>query len=269
MTMTDGSDKGTPPAAQPPAQGASWTDGLTPELKSVVDTKGYKTPADVLTAYVNAEKLIGVDKIPVPKDGVWDQTARQKLGIPETPDKYALEKPTLPEGMQWDADFEKVALAKAHELGLTPSQVKGLMEVYTGTQIGKFGSIEQAITQQREEVSSLLKQEWGNAYPVKIENASRAARMIGGDALIEALETSGAGNNPEIIKAFAKVGAMMGEDKMKAGLPSGFGLTPEEAKVEANKLMASDAYMNRGHAEHSAVVQKVQSLFKQAYPDQT
>jgi hypothetical protein len=264
MTDTNQAPPTTPPSNQPP----SWTDGLSPELKNVVETKGYKSPADVVNAYVNAEKLIGVDKIPVPKDGIWDATARQKLGVPETPDKYAIEKPILPEGMNWDADFEKAALAKAHELGLTPTQVKGLMDLYGGTQIGKFGQIEQIIQQQRDEVSSVLKQEWGNAFAVKIDNAARAARMLGGDALVEALETSGAGNNAEIIRAFAKIGSMLGEDKIKAGLPSGFGLTPEEARGEANKLMSSEAYSSSGHPEHAAVVQKVQALFKQAYPDQ-
>ena len=266
MTMTDGSaPAGTPPASEPAA--ADWTASLTPELKGVVEAKGYKSPADVVQAYANAERLIGADKIPVPKDGVWDAAARAKLGIPDTPDKYAFEKPQLPEGMEWDDGFQKAALAKAHELGLTPAQVNGLMGLYAGTRGNEFAAMQQATVQQREEAAAALKQEWGNAYSIKVDAAGRAARSIGGDALIEALEKSGAGNNPEIIRAFAKIGAMMGEDKLRVGQAAGFGMTPAEARVEANKLMASEAYRNRTHVEHGEVVKKVAALFAEAYPE--
>jgi len=265
MTMNDNAPA---PAPAPAPAGNDWVAALPPDLKSVVDTKGYKTPADVLTAYVNAEKLIGADKIVVPKDGVFDQAARAKLGIPEKPDGYKITQPQLPEGMEWDANFEKAALTKAHELGLTPAQVQGLIELYGGQRASEFGNLAQTQEQAREAAASALKKEWGNAYSVKLDNAAKAARMVGGDALIEALSSSGAGNNPEIIRAFAKIGAMMGEDKMRMGQASGFGLTPEEARVEAQKLMKSPGYTNKGDPEHAAIVEKVQALFSQAYPEQ-
>lgn len=274
MSLIDGSDKGAPPApaattTPAPAPNSDWVAGLPPELKSVVDTKGYKTPADVLTAYVNAERLIGVDKIPVPKDGVWDQTARSKLGIPDTPDKYTFNKPELPDGLPWDANFEKAALTKAHELGLTPNQVQGLMELYAGQRVSEFGGLDTLREQTQAATAEVLKKEWGNSYAVKLDNAARAAKMVGGEALIEALMETGAGNNPEIIRAFAKIGGMLGEDRMKSGMPSGFGMTPEEARGEATKLMSSQAYTQKSHPEHALTVEKVESLFKQAYPEQS
>lgn len=253
-----------PPGGQPPSD---WVSGLTPELKNIVETKGYKTPADVVQAYANAERLIGVDKIPIPKDGVWDATARTKLGIPETPDKYTYKRPELPEGLPWDQNFEKAALTKAHELGLTPNQVQGLIDLYAGQRVSEFGGLDTMREQAQAEAAETLKKEWGNAYQVKLDNASRAAKMVGGDELVEALVETGAGNNPAIIRAFAKIGAMLGEDRMRSGQPSGFGLTPEEARAEATKLMSSPAYSNRNHIEHAEVVKKVESLFKQAYPD--
>lgn len=279
-TMLSGSDdkSGTPDAAaaaaaaaggsQAPAGGsADWVSSLPEELKNVVTTKGYKTPADVVQAYANAEKLIGVDKIPVPKDGVWDQTARQKLGIPNDAKGYKFDKPTLPEGLPWDDKFEATALEAAAKLGLTNGQVKGLMDMFAAQRVAEFNGIAASREAERNQVAETLKSEWGNAFNAKIENASRAARYLGGEELIAALEESGAGNNPEIIKAFAKIGGMLKEDQMRQGTPSGFNLTPEEARVEANKLMASEAYTKTGHPEHAAVVQKVQALFRQAYPE--
>lgn len=278
MTMISGSDdkSGTPEAgaaggsgqAQQAAGGsADWVASLPEELKNVVTTKGYKTPADVVQAYANASKLIGVDKIPVPKDGVWDPEARQKLGIPADAKGYKYEKPVLPEGLPWDEKFEATALDAAAKMGLTNQQVQGLIGLFAAQRTAEFNGLASGREAEREQVAETLKSEWGNAFNAKIENASRAARYLGGDELIAALEESGAGNNPQIIKAFAKIGGMLKEDQMRQGTPSGFNLTPEEARTEANKLMASDAYTKTGHPEHAAVVQKVQALFRQAYPE--
>jgi hypothetical protein len=249
------------------AQTADWTSSLPEELKGVVTTKGFKTPADVLQSYVNAEKLIGADKILAPKDGKWDKAALSKLGVPESPDKYQIKRPTLPEGMAYDEAFEKAALTKAHELGLMPQQVQSLLDLYAAQQSTQMGRIAEMQQQQQEATATMLKQEWGNAYQAKLENAGKAMRMIGGDALAEALIETGAGNHPEIVRAFAKIGDMLGEDRIRAGQPSGFNLTPEEARNEANRLMAHDGYLNKAHPEHAAIVQKVQALFRQSFPE--
>ena len=97
--------------------------------------------------------------------------------------------------------------------------------------------------------------------------AARAARYFGGDALIAFLNTSGAGNNPELVRAFAKIGSMMSEDSLKIGKAHGFSITPDEARREAQKLMAKDAYTKRDHPEHAATVEQVQQLFERAYSE--
>lgn len=255
------------PAPAPAPAASDWTASLPEELKGVIATKGYKTPADVVQAYVNAEKLIGADKIIAPKDGKWDKTALAKLGVPDSPDKYQIKRPQLPEGMAYDEAFEKAALTKAHELGLMPAQVQNLLDLYAAQQVAQVGKMQEMAQQAQEATAILLKQEWGNAYGAKLENASKAMRMIGGDALAEALIETGAGNHPEIVRAFAKIGDMLGEDRIRQGQPSGFNMTPDEARTEANRLMAHEGYANRAHPEHAAIVQKVQALFRQAYPE--
>ena len=83
------------------------------------------------------------------------------------------------------------------------------------------------------------------------------------------MESSGLGNDPDVLKAFANIARTTMADKDLAG-PSGgtqMALTPEEARSEASTIMAHPAYTDRRHPEHAAMVRKVQGLFNQAYSD--
>jgi len=257
-------------ATPPPASDNNWVSSLTPELRNVVEVKGYKTPADVVQAYANAQKAIGADKIVLPnKDtGEWDADARTKLGIPADATGYKIERPAeLPQGMAYDERFEAAALPIAHKLGLTPHQLKGLFDFYTGYTSENYKNAMQEAGRLKDEAASLLKKEWGTSYDVNTQRAQIAAKHFGGDALVQFLNASGLGNAPELIRAFAKVGSQMTEDQLKVGQSSGFGLTPEQAQREAKKLMASEAYQKRDHPEHAEVHEKVAALFSQAHPE--
>jgi hypothetical protein len=257
-----------PPDNTTPPAGGDWIASLSPELKQVVEVKGYKTPADVVQAYAHAQKAIGTDKITVPKDGVWDDMAREKLGIPKDATGYEVKRPdNLPAGLNYDEKFEQAALPIAHKLGLTPSQVAGLMEFYTGYQSEGFKSIQVEAQRSMDDAQALLKKEWGTAFDVNAQRAKIAAKHFGGDALVNFLNASGMGNSPELIRAFAKIGGQMTEDQLRVGQGSGFGVTPEQARREANRLMATEAYRNGSHPEHQEAVEKVSTLFKQAYPE--
>jgi hypothetical protein len=114
-----------------------------------------------------------------------------------------------------------------------------------------------------------LKAEWGRAYDQNIGFARKAFKEYGGDALASKMESSGLGNDPDVLKAFANIARTTMADKDLAG-PSGgtqMALTPEEARSEASTIMAHPAYTNRRHPEHAAMVRKVQGLFNQAYSD--
>ena len=245
-----------------------WVSSLAPELRQLVEAKGYKSPADVVQAYAHAQRAIGADKIPLPKDGVWDETARAKLGIPPAADGYELRRPELPDGLSYDEAFEKAALPIAHKLGLTPAQVQGLLDFYAGYQGEALQAAAHGRRQEETQAAGLLSQEWGRAYDAKVAQAARAARHFGGQSLIDFLNASGMGNNVELVRAFAKIGALMSEDTLKVGKAHGFALTPTEARREAAKLMASPAYTKRDHPEHAHLLEQVTQLFERAYEEE-
>lgn len=251
----------------PQAVDATWQQALSPELKAIVDAKGYKSPADVVQAYAHAQRLIGADKVPLPKDGVWDETARDKLGIPRDPGGYEIARPSLPEGIAWDEAFEAAALPVAHRLGLTPTQLQGLMEFYAGHQ-SETG--QQAMrTRATEETTAreALKSEWGAHFDTRLAQAARAARYFGGEQLTSFLNETGLGNHPDLVRAFARAGALLGEDAFRSGSGVAGPLPPDEALKKAKSLMAKPAYAKQAHPEHSIVVDEVRQLFEQAYAE--
>jgi hypothetical protein len=82
-----------------------------PEVPGYIQKKGWSAPADIVQGYRNLEKLIGNEKVPMPKDEQdaegWERvfTAR---GRPSTPDAYKMP----------DAD----TAAKFDEVGLNTRQ---------------------------------------------------------------------------------------------------------------------------------------------------
>lgn len=255
----------TEPAGQPETGHAAWMADLPPDLKGLVEAKGYRTPADVVQAYVQAERAVGADKIPLPRDGVWDETARERLGIPPSAEGYALSRPALPQGVAWDETFEKAALPVAHELGLTPRQVQGLMDFYAGHQASTFAELGRARLAEQARATETLKAEWGPNFTARLAGAARAARYFGGEDLVAMLEETGLGNDPHLVRAFARAADLLGEDTLRGeGAPAGDAVGPAEAMRKARSLMEKPAYLRRDHPDHADLVEEVQRWFERA-----
>lgn len=251
---------------QPATSDSGWITGLPTELKALVETKGYRTPADVVQAYAHAQRALGSDKIPLPRDGIWDPVARERLGIPAAPGGYALKRPDLPEGVPWDEGFEKAALPIVHGLGLTPQQVQGLMDFYASHQAEALATAGRTRHHEQEQAASALKDEWGPDYAVRLAQAARAARYFGGEDLVTLLNESGLGNNPQLIRAFEKAGALLGEDTLKGTSDgSGQGLAPTDAMRKARELMQKPGYLKREHPDHFDLVAEVNAMFERAF----
>lgn len=272
-------DTGAPPVVAPSILGDTpapdtwtppdWAKDVPAEHHALLKAKSYKSPAEVVVAYANAQKALSADKIPVPKDGVWDADARKKLGIPEKPEDYAplIKKPELPEGMKWDETFEKAALPVAHQLGITPKQLDGLMSLYAGYQAEQFKANVLAQSQAGEQAQAALRQEFGVQFDAKLSQAKRVVQQLGGPEVIAALNETGAGNHPALVKLFAKIGSMMAEDQLKSGASGAFGMGTEEAKAEIRKLQNHPAYMDKYHPEHADIITKLGELHKIAFAE--
>jgi hypothetical protein len=74
----------------------------------------------------------------------------------------------------------------------------------------------------------------GERLPVVLASAKRAIDKYGTPALRDALQTSGLGNHPEIVRFFARVGKTLSEDTFAGG----HGTPPAPKQTEQDRLKA-------------------------------
>lgn len=209
--------------------------------ESTITAKGWKSPADAVKAYTEAQKLVGKGGqggLSVPKDDAspedWGKFY-DAAGRPKTAAEYDLQ---VPQGEP--DDFAKAIAPKLHEAGLTKRQAAAVAKSYN--------EIAPAIMKAREEAEDAafaqksasdlgaLKKEWGAEYDANIEFSKRAQRAAGlteeeGAALERSLGLGKA------VKLMAALGRSLREDSLEGNRGGSFKMSAEEAKskLEANK----------------------------------
>lgn len=250
--MSDAAN-GSAAAGNPAGQGAAgdggaggaaapqdWTTGFPDEVRGVIQTKGWKSPADAIGSYMNLEKLMGADKagrgVVLPKDDApaeeWSQFY-QRLGRPESVDGYKL---PLPDGDT--GAFAKTASQWFHEAGLTAKQAETLAakwnEYAGGTMQSQQAEFEQKAAVDLQELQTA----WGDKFEANAELARRARREAGlSDE--EGLAIERALGLKKAAEVFAFLGKQFAEAPMKGGegaSRSSFGATPEDARARIAAL---------------------------------
>lgn len=256
------------PAASPapaPAPAGNWYDGIEDgDLKGYVQNKGWKDPVELANGYRNLEKLLGGEKVPLPK-GAEDKEGWARvydaLGRPKSADDYGL---AVPEG--GSPEFAKAAASKFHELGLSKGQAEALTNWYNEQAQGQLGAQQQAQAAKVEQDLQSLRGEWGGAYEENIELGRRAAREFGLDATkLEALENAfGTG---EMLKFMSKIGRGLTEHNFEGGrTATGFGMTPEAAKQRISALREDRDFTAKYLSGNADARGEMEKLMKLAFP---
>lgn len=145
------------------------------------------------------------------------------------PEKYEWK---APEGFEGELDqsaidqFEPVA----RELGLTQEQADKLVEMHANSiQRGQEAARENW-TQQVEQWQTELREdpEFGKDFDANLKSAQKAVKDFGDPALLEALEETGMGNHPALVRTFAAIGKAISEDKIVMGNQSQGPRAPED-----------------------------------------
>ncbi len=145
--------------------------------------------------------------------------------------KYELK---MPDGVELDAELASALGPEFKDLGLTNAQAQKLVD--------KYIAIQQQRGEKQAENWSTTIQEWadnakadkeigGVNWDKTVNNAQRAVKELGSDALKEYLNASGGGNHPEVIRFMAKVGAMIKEDNPAKGGAEGAGKPVDPAHI--------------------------------------
>ena len=241
--------------------------GSLPEgLRAEPSLQTFDSVDKLAKSYVNAVKKIGGDParlVSIPQEGEsWDSFYNQ-MGRPETPDGYNF-------GDDPDNELEFYRNA-THQLGLTQDQAQNMLDLYASVQEEQNQANDQATADFAVNSQIELKREWGADYDGRLDQAQRAFGQFATPAFSELMDSTGLGNHPEVVKAFAKIGAMLGEDKLIVGTGLGQSrVTPHDAKDQIQSLYSdqdfSKAYRDNKDPGHRAAMDKMDKLFKAAYP---
>lgn len=190
-------------------QAFSWV-GQNSEYQTFAQTKGWDNPEKAIVSYREMEKLLGSDKVPVPKDPAdkegWDRFYKA-AGRPDNTDGYGIQPPQGSDGA-----FLKEALTEFHKAGLSGSQAKALADWYMGQEKAIGENEEKELSQRVATENGKLKESWGSNYDKNYEVADRAIQALGiPDETLAAMR-----DHPQIgvkmaMELMLKVGSMMQE----------------------------------------------------------
>jgi hypothetical protein len=246
----DPGDKG----AQHPADfPADWREKLAgTDTKALERLKRMQSPSDLWKSFDAADKRINSGKaaadepMPDPEKKPAEAKAwRAARGIPDEPTGYA-----IPEAVQKRlSDADKPVMAAFHEFahakGVPQQYAATFAEFYVDTVEAQIGAQKEIDNAQSTEVADALRTEWGAEYKANTTLASRYAKEAIPDvpwfrARIEDGPRKGQllGNQPEVIKALAKFGAMeFGDGSFVGGEARNATLN---RKAEIEKMMKTD-----------------------------
>ena len=126
----------------------------------------------------------------------------------------------LPEGAVIDGDSLKTASALFADSGLSQEQAQKFIDLAVSREQAAARKGVQAFVDLQTKWVSEIKADpdiGGDKFQASIASAARAIERLAVPGLREALDLTGAGNNPAIVKAFARIGQMISEDRFRPG----------------------------------------------------
>lgn len=294
--MTDEIDVGTAPTegtvTSNPGVTNSFADLLPEDLRVEPSLKDFKDVGSLAKSYVNAQRMIG-SSVRIPSNdaskevidefykkitsvpGVMrapDETNPEsmeafyrQLGRPDKPEDYKVE---VPEGFQVDTDSYSEFTKLAHSLGLNNKQVEAIAKFDLERSMRAMDQT----TNLRETAEETLKKNWGPEYQTRMSAAKEVVRIYSEkfpDAMQEVVNGP-AGNNPAVIAMLAELGRHLSEKGVISQDASRrFGMSSDEAMDNIKEIHANKQhpYWNPQHPEHKAAREKVDKLYRIAYPD--
>lgn len=211
------------PPAVPPAGDQEGPDvtGLSPEDAEAVKAAWQAKQDEKAARKAELDAMTPEDRAKAEAEDAAKEAEEVRLATVPADGVYDLK---MPEGVELDADLLKALSPDLAALSLTNGQAQHLAESFIAAQQA------QALKASQEWASTLngwldtakADPEIGGAkWDTTVKNASRAISQFGSQALKDYLEHSGGGNHAEMIRAWAKVGAAIGEDNPAVGDPGG------------------------------------------------
>jgi len=242
----------------------SWKETISEEFRNDPNISKFTEIDALAKSYINATKMIGSDKIAVPTNNStedqWNEVY-QKLGRPESPDKYKLDFKS--EVAPVDENAIKSFAEVAHKTGLNEKQAQAILDFYKQNSENSVQQLKIDTETAQAQAEQQLRQEWGKQYESNITKAASVAKAnMSGDVLdMQLKDGTRLGDHPDVIKGFAKIAGLLSEDKMATPesetVDQGRDLETEISKIVNDR---SGPYWNKTHPDHTKMVQQVYTM---------
>ena len=250
-----------------------WRAGFAAELRDHPSIKKFDSGAESLAkSYVNLERMLGGDKVSVPKasddsEG-WDKVYKA-LGRPDEGAGYEFDAPKdAPDGFDYSKDSESWFRTAAHEAGLSQIQAQKLHDGFLSQAMDAHKTIGSAATEMRVAGDAELERLWGRATEEKIARAHRAMISLTDASFSEWLEKSGAGNHPALIQAFAGLSDRITEDGKLIGDARDTDAPGDiDSQISDFRRDNKDALNQDTHPDHKMRVAGLKSLYDKRHPE--
>jgi hypothetical protein len=264
-------------SADPAASATGWKSSLRTDLRDSPFAQKFEDTPDglnkALESYGNLEKLLGHEKVPIPKDvndvEGWNRFSKA-MGIPDKAEGYGLPDAKIPPELK-GLSLDKNTFAEVmHSHKVHPSAVKGIWETYQKMTIDSYKQAMEEHGKKLNETVNRLKGEWGDAYQTNVELGQMVINKFSDDQETNDYITSILTQDPRGIKFLAKIGDQFAENKVGEFQMKRFTLSPDEAMEEVDKLKRDmdGPYMNQKGKftarEHQAAVDRVNMLIASA-----
>ncbi|RUM19334.1 hypothetical protein EFQ99_31610 [Rhizobium vallis] len=160
-----------------------------------------------------------------------DETAPDEADRVPEDGKYTL---TMPDGIAVDEELLGALGPDFRELGLTNSEAQKLADRFIAIQAGRAearGKVWGETVSKWADDAKADSEIGGRRWDATVRDSRRFVNNMGTPALREYLEASGGGNHPELIRIFAKAGALIREDDPATGGAGGTGRPVDPAHV--------------------------------------
>lgn len=258
-----------------PTDTFSWKSKLNPDLANAPTMQKFDDSPEglgkAIESHLSLEKLLGHEKVPIPKsvDDVEGHNRLAKaLGVPDKAEGYGLADPQMPEELAKSGmTFDKQKFAETvHAFKLTPNQAKGLWKAYTEMSVTAYTKALQEHQQNLQSVVNQLRSEWGDAYETNVDLGQTVINKFTPDKDTNDYLTSILSRDPRAIKFLAQIGNQFAENKVGEFSYKRFSLTPEQAQTEIDEILRDPThpYTNpkATPAEHERAVMYVNSLYQ-------
>lgn len=264
------------PESGTPADSSNWRTSLPDDIRESASLEKFETIEGLAKSYINAEKMIGADKIVIPKEGDddgWNEVW-SKLGRPDEASGYEFKEPeSVPEGLKYSEEVDGRLASILHKNGVPKSMAGTLREdLISLVSEGGLISIEQTKAAEAEHEKVLekgreaLKRDWGDAYDQRRKIAYKAAESNLSEETIASMNEAGLFDNPSIVKDMYEMGLKVQGEKQLLG-----DIDLEQSPGDLDQMIAkfnSDnigALMDKSHPKHDWAVQEQTKLFGKRY----